>query len=339
MTSDPDPGSGNAITIDEAYSYDAYGVMLGGNPARGSSPATNLLYAGEQFDTDMQQYYLRARYYDQNIGRFNRMDPFGGNRQDPQSLHKYLYCHANPVNNVDPSGRVTIMEKIAVFAMRFLFFPPTTLLGLLGRAAFGTSIKGYVAYYIQKIVPPLVDELRIFSWQVSKWGQLGRHLAGKAWELAQHFEETARDNLFWFCLAPLTSQIRIVHGSIIGYQVYDFFRVLFEVQALLIQGVTLAISLSAGLELYGHAFGVNADVTVKGWLEPHSLWKIAKGLRKGDIVPADGVWTATELLTAVERLDRNLAEQRLDELKAHISKYGELHIEGNIEAQFIWRKN
>jgi len=91
-------------TVNDSFSYDAYGVMLGGNPAPGSSPATNLLYSGEQFDTDMQQYYLRARWYDQNNGRFNRMDPFAGNNQDPQSLHKYLYCHANPVNGIDPSG-------------------------------------------------------------------------------------------------------------------------------------------------------------------------------------------------------------------------------------------
>jgi hypothetical protein len=32
------------------------------------------------------------------------MDSFSGNNQDPQSLHKYLYCHANPLNGVDPSG-------------------------------------------------------------------------------------------------------------------------------------------------------------------------------------------------------------------------------------------
>jgi RHS repeat-associated protein len=43
--------------------------MLGGNPAPGSSPATNLLYSGEYFDTDMQQYYLRARWYDQQTGQ------------------------------------------------------------------------------------------------------------------------------------------------------------------------------------------------------------------------------------------------------------------------------
>ncbi len=33
------------------------------------------------------------------------MDPFAGNNQDPQSLHKYLYAHCNPINGMDPSGQ------------------------------------------------------------------------------------------------------------------------------------------------------------------------------------------------------------------------------------------
>ncbi|UCF00173.1 MAG: RHS repeat-associated core domain-containing protein [Planctomycetota bacterium] len=102
----------DGTTITDSFSYDAYGVMLGGNPT--SAPATSLLYAGEQFDVDAQMYYLRARYYDQNTGRFNRMDPFAGNTQDPQSLHKYLYAHNNPVNGIDPSGKFATASSVAV---------------------------------------------------------------------------------------------------------------------------------------------------------------------------------------------------------------------------------
>ncbi len=97
--------STGALVADESYSYDAYGVMLGGNPTSANPADTSMLYAGEQFDTSLQMYYNRARYYDQNIGRFNRMDPYAGSNQDPQSLHKYLYVHANPVNGIDPTGK------------------------------------------------------------------------------------------------------------------------------------------------------------------------------------------------------------------------------------------
>ncbi len=46
----------------------------------------------------------RARYLNPNTGRFWSMDSFAGNKNDPRSLHKYLYCHDNPINNVDPTG-------------------------------------------------------------------------------------------------------------------------------------------------------------------------------------------------------------------------------------------
>jgi RHS repeat-associated protein len=72
------------------------------------------LYSGEQFDSKIGQQYLRARYYDPATGRFNRLDPFFGNQAEPQSLHKYLYTHGDPVNAVDPSGKNAVM---AAFTM------------------------------------------------------------------------------------------------------------------------------------------------------------------------------------------------------------------------------
>jgi hypothetical protein len=45
-----------------------------------------------------------ARYLNVNTGRFQTMDTFQGNNEDPLSLHKYLYGAGNPVMNADPSG-------------------------------------------------------------------------------------------------------------------------------------------------------------------------------------------------------------------------------------------
>ena len=38
-------------------------------------------------------------------GWFNRFDPFEGEVNDPQSLHKYAYVHGDPIQGIDPSGR------------------------------------------------------------------------------------------------------------------------------------------------------------------------------------------------------------------------------------------
>jgi hypothetical protein len=40
------------------------------------------------------------------------MDTYEGNYQDPQSLHKYLYCRADPVNGTDPTGQDDIVSAI-----------------------------------------------------------------------------------------------------------------------------------------------------------------------------------------------------------------------------------
>jgi RHS repeat-associated protein len=83
------------------YAYTAYGLAIGFDEA---AALTTLLYSGEAFDSRVGLQYLRARWYDPNAGRFNRLDPFSGNLTDPQSLHKYLYVHGDPVNGWDPTG-------------------------------------------------------------------------------------------------------------------------------------------------------------------------------------------------------------------------------------------
>jgi len=108
-----------ASAVTDRYSYDAYGMMLGGEPGVTDPAATNLLYSGEQFDADLGWNYQRARYYDMGAGRWNRVDPWSGDSEDPQSLHKYLYCHGDPVTGVDPSGLMewnlqTVLAALAV---------------------------------------------------------------------------------------------------------------------------------------------------------------------------------------------------------------------------------
>jgi RHS repeat-associated protein len=85
----------------QVYRFDAYGNAIGFIPA---DALTTLLYNSEQFDHLSGLSYLRARYYDPAAGRFNRLDPFFGNLHDPQSLHKYLFTPADPVNFSDHSG-------------------------------------------------------------------------------------------------------------------------------------------------------------------------------------------------------------------------------------------
>ena len=134
-------GDDGAVTAN--YAYDAYGKMLGGNPGvtDGKQSATDLLYAGEQFDPGLQMEYLRARYYDQDNGRFNRLDPFEGNSEDPQSLHKYAYTHCDPVNGIDPSGNIKIPTSMLKLARKVGYL--AAVLILVGIAAHKRIGKDY----------------------------------------------------------------------------------------------------------------------------------------------------------------------------------------------------
>jgi RHS repeat-associated protein len=86
--------------ITDTYAYDAYGTLIATN---GSIP-NNYLYCGEQFDPTLGMYYLRARYYKPDTGRFWTMDTYQGDNRDPLSLHRYLYSRNDSVNIEDHSG-------------------------------------------------------------------------------------------------------------------------------------------------------------------------------------------------------------------------------------------
>ncbi len=74
-------------------------------------------YRGEQYDSDLGLYYLRARYYNPLTGRFLSRDPEDGKAKVPASLHKYLYTAGDPVNTADPRGRESMIETGSLDAL------------------------------------------------------------------------------------------------------------------------------------------------------------------------------------------------------------------------------
>ncbi|HEV8431561.1 MAG TPA: RHS repeat-associated core domain-containing protein [Pyrinomonadaceae bacterium] len=92
--------------VTDTYNYDAFGVLIS---TTGGTP-NNYLYNGQQFDPDLGIYFKRARYYNQERGRFMTMDPYAGRLREPLTLHKYMFGHADPVNGMDPCGTATTME-------------------------------------------------------------------------------------------------------------------------------------------------------------------------------------------------------------------------------------
>lgn len=95
----------SGVTTD-AYDYEAFGSVLN----QSGATTNNYLFTGEQFDLTLGQQYLRARYYDPGIGRFTQMDDWKGCIGDPIGLNKYLYGNSDPVNNIDPTGKFSMVQ-------------------------------------------------------------------------------------------------------------------------------------------------------------------------------------------------------------------------------------
>lgn len=56
----------------------------------------------------------RARYLNPNTGRFWSMDSYEGDNEAPLSFHKYVYCSASPVDQIDLSGHEGDLISLSV---------------------------------------------------------------------------------------------------------------------------------------------------------------------------------------------------------------------------------
>ena len=97
----------SAGTQTDTYEYDAFGNSF----TVSGSTANEMMYRGEQYDSDLGLYYLRARNYNPTTGRFMSRDPEDGQPFVPKTLHKYLYAGGDPVDAMDPTGRAELFEK------------------------------------------------------------------------------------------------------------------------------------------------------------------------------------------------------------------------------------
>jgi RHS repeat-associated protein len=94
------------------------------------------LFAGEQRDFNVGLDYLRARYLNVVTERFYGMDPDPGNVVFPMTKNKYLYATLNPVSNIDPTGRFTLVEALA----------STVIVSVLAQNLFG-SLASFAGIY------------------------------------------------------------------------------------------------------------------------------------------------------------------------------------------------
>jgi len=103
----------SAGTITDTYTFDAFGAQI----ASTGTTSNPYLYSGEHFDSALNLYHLRARYYNMLTGRFMSMDPWqhkSCRSKSPLWSNAYAYVSDNPVNKFDPTGRAEVAVEYAI---------------------------------------------------------------------------------------------------------------------------------------------------------------------------------------------------------------------------------
>jgi RHS repeat-associated protein len=91
---------GSGAIVDH-ITYDSFGQIL----TQTSNVDLRFAYTGRELDEETGQYYYRARYYDEAVGRFISEDPISFDSGD---TNFYRYVENDPLSGTDPSGLVRI---------------------------------------------------------------------------------------------------------------------------------------------------------------------------------------------------------------------------------------
>jgi RHS repeat-associated protein len=170
-------GSVRALTdptgaVTDTYDYDAFGNLI---HSTGTTP-NNYLFAGEQFDPDLNLYYNRARYLNTNTGRFWTMDSFEGNYELPLSLHKYVYSQNDTVDFADPSGQLlstlaygkTVHDALGLDFERKV---PGGIYNLSVKSILGIKVPGL------RLRPDLTDTINHLGYEIKPVGSAAQGAA------------------------------------------------------------------------------------------------------------------------------------------------------------------
>jgi RHS repeat-associated protein len=113
-------GSVNVVTdetgkVVERRDYKPYGDRFEWAGPNEGPRELLLTFGGHYFDDQSGLYYLGARHYDPQLGRFLTADTQIPDPQNPKTLNRYAFAGGNPIRYIDPTGHAWWDFLIAAF--------------------------------------------------------------------------------------------------------------------------------------------------------------------------------------------------------------------------------
>jgi RHS repeat-associated protein len=131
------------------YDYDVYGSIRGQEGQRANS-FKYVAQIGHPTDEETGLIYMRARYYDPEVGRFVSED------QKRAGMNFYWYADADPINNVDKTGAFSVYVLAALIYSAFVPFFNNPFLRPALEDFIGLPIDQQwvdrLAYYLERYV-------------------------------------------------------------------------------------------------------------------------------------------------------------------------------------------
>lgn len=130
-------------------------------------------YTGYQGDGVADTYYVQAREYKSEMGRFTGEDIIKGNIMEPTSMNPYGYCWNNPIDLIDVDGRwpkIANWGKIAI-GIGAIAMGATVKVGSTSSSGVSTATITYAGethkfhLYNGKIDDAKIN--KVFGWEIS----------------------------------------------------------------------------------------------------------------------------------------------------------------------------
>ncbi len=90
--------------VQVSYRTDPFGTIT----YQEGASVNRRVFTGHEHDEETGLIYMKARFYDPDVGRFLNQDTYLGENGTPPSLHRYLYAYSNPAYYIDPDGHFNV---------------------------------------------------------------------------------------------------------------------------------------------------------------------------------------------------------------------------------------